>query len=116
MGISITGNLEKKPYILDEKKAKEILLHLASNNYRWVDYYDEENTLEEIFEAWRYETERTDKGLLVCEHTGENLGEDDKLWWNIKSVISDMELHLIREDGFTDIIKVENNQYYQDTD
>lgn len=116
MSISMKATLQVAPTILDEKRAKEIILNMPQKSYDWVDFYDEEDSLEDILKAWRYEINRDKSGsIIVSGHKGKKVGEDDKLWWNLKSVVSDMELSIEREDGFTHIISVKNHVYSEKT-
>ena len=115
MGISVSCEIEKNPIITNIKEAKRCILNMPQEKYDWVEEYDENDSLNTILECWRYETELTDKGLKIVGFTGSNLGEDDKLWWNLKLVVSDCKLSFSREDGFTNVIEIKNGVYSEDT-
>jgi len=87
-----TGNKSGGGYYGEDQPQRHWFAWVAEN---WVDTDD----IEELFEAWRYELERNDRGgySVVC-FNGEKFGDDDQ-FWNALSPYMQGYVQMLGEEG-----------------
>ena len=57
-------------------------------HYSWVDHgFSKLDTVEEMFEEWRYEVIQENEFYVIKYWTGEKIGDDDQLWKEMASLV-----------------------------
>jgi hypothetical protein len=89
MGVSrsleVTFDKSKSEELL--KLVKELFDKQGDSRFHWGESFDEDMSLEEVFEEWRYELEEAGDKYKVAYFNGEKEGDDSKFWEAIASVI-----------------------------
>lgn len=114
MGYNVDVTTEVQIPISKEKDVKKAFKDLASKassigrgysggkkQFGFVDFgFENLDTVEEMFEAWRYSVKRTDTHFVVEYFEGQSFGDDNHLWKAMESVVTpDSVVEFHGEDG-----------------
>lgn len=110
MGYSVNMDLNVKIPLSKEKEIKKAFKELATKastlgrgssggkkQFGFVDYgFENLDTVEEMFEAWRYNAKRTETHFVVEHFEGQSFCDDEHLWKAMEKLVtpdSSVEIH-----------------------